>query len=169
MAGGGGLEPPLPGPEPGVLPLDEPPAATVIVRGGAAGCQGRTDAELADGLSLQMRLERAARLEARHPARGDLDGLAGPRIAAVALGPPAHQEGAEAADGHLPAAAERIEHVVEQGIERLLGGDLRAAGGLRHRGDELGLDHGTPYYASARAEVKRSRRRSPARRPAARA
>src|SRR6476646_2227597 len=121
MAGGGGLEPPLPGPEPGVLPLDEPPAATVIVRGAAAGCQGRTDAELADGASLQVRLERAARLEARHPARGDLDGLAGARVATVALGPAAHQEGPEAADGHLPPAAERVEHDVEQRGERLLG------------------------------------------------
>src|SRR5262249_42547792 len=27
MAGGGGLEPPLPGPEPGVLPLDDPPGS----------------------------------------------------------------------------------------------------------------------------------------------
>ncbi len=49
MAGGGGLEPPLPGPEPGVLPLDDPPAATAIVRGAADGCQGRKGAELANG------------------------------------------------------------------------------------------------------------------------
>src|SRR6266478_3251256 len=169
MAGGGGLEPPLPGPEPGVLPLDEPPAATAIVRGGAAGCQGRTDAELAHAALLQVRLQRAARLEARHPTRGNLDSLAGPRVAAVTLGPPAHQKGAEAADGHLPPPAKRIEHIVEQGIEGLLGGDLRAAGRLGHRRDEFRLDHGTPYYASDRAEVKRSRRRSSARRPAARA
>src|SRR5262249_27506289 len=27
VAGGGGLEPPLPGPEPGVLPLDDPPGS----------------------------------------------------------------------------------------------------------------------------------------------
>src|SRR6266446_4508432 len=169
MAGGGGLEPPLPGPEPGVLPLDEPPAATAIVRGGAAGCQDRTDAELAHAALLQVRLQRAARLEARHPARGDLDGLAGARVTTVPLGPAAHQEGAEAADGHLPPAAERVEHIVEQGIEGFLGGDLRAAGGLGHRRDELRLDHGTPYYASARVEVKRPPRRSLARRRAARA
>src|SRR5260370_41793304 len=127
MAGGGGLEPPFPGPEPGVLPLDEPPAATVIVRGRAAGCQGRTDAELAHAALLQVRLQRAARLEARHPTRGNLDGLAGPRVAAVALGPPAHPEGAEAAAGHLPPPAKRIQHVVEPGIEGLLGGGPPAA------------------------------------------
>src|SRR5262245_1026223 len=40
MAGGGGLEPPLPGPEPGVLPLDDPPAAVAIVRGRRPKCQG---------------------------------------------------------------------------------------------------------------------------------
>src|SRR5215470_7613418 len=28
VAGGGGLEPPLPGPEPGVLPLDDPPGSS---------------------------------------------------------------------------------------------------------------------------------------------
>src|SRR4026209_55913 len=39
MAGGGGLEPPLPGPEPGVLPLDDPPAALAIVRGRHRKCQ----------------------------------------------------------------------------------------------------------------------------------
>src|SRR5260370_7997159 len=119
MAGGGGLEPPFPGPEPGVLPLDEPPAATVIVRARAAGCQGRTDADLAHAALLQVRLQRAARLEARHPTRGNLDGLAGPRVAAVALGPPAHQERAEAADGHLPPPAQRIHPLAEPGLYAL--------------------------------------------------
>src|SRR4029077_13844291 len=84
----------------------------------------------------------------------DLDGLAGSRVAAIPLGPAAHQEGAEAADGDLPSAAERFEHVAEQGIERLLGRDLRAARGLGHRRHEVRLDHGTPYYATAPAEVK---------------
>src|SRR5260370_33589542 len=106
MAGGGGLEPPLPGPEPGVLPLDEPPAATAIVRGGAAGCQDRTAAELAHAALLQVRLQRAARLEARHPARGDLDGLAGARGATVPLGPAARPAGARAPAGPLPPPAE---------------------------------------------------------------
>src|SRR6185503_10910198 len=140
MAGGGGLEPPLPGPEPGVLPLDEPPAAGVIVRAAAAGCQGKAPAELARGLQQRV-LQRAARLEPRHAARRDLDGLAGAGIAAVALGPAAHQEGSEAADGHLAASLERIEDPVEESVERLLSGDLGAAGGLRHRADQVRLDH----------------------------
>src|ERR1700730_9079926 len=107
MAGGGGIEPPLQGPEPCVLPLDDPPAALAIVRAAALECQGRKGAELAR--LLQVVLQRAARLEAGHPAGRNLDGLAGARVAAVALGSAADQERAEAADGDPAAALERVE------------------------------------------------------------
>src|SRR5690349_6607672 len=85
---------------------------------------------------LHVVLQRAAGLEARDPTGGNLDDLAGAGIAAVALGPAAHQEGPEAADGHLPAPLQRLEHAVEQGVERALRRDLRAAGGLGHGRDK---------------------------------
>src|SRR4026208_1488761 len=66
MAGGGGLEPPLPGPEPGVLPLDDPPAALAIVRGRHRKCQAsgrRNSAEWcywSESRSERLGLERGA-------------------------------------------------------------------------------------------------------------
>src|SRR5688572_7755511 len=53
MAGGGGLEPPLPGPEPGVLPLDDPPTP---------------------GGDSTRRLRRASRQDPRIDARPGTDG-----------------------------------------------------------------------------------------------
>ena len=41
MAGGGGLEPPLPGPEPGVLPLDDPPARRPLYAARFQGVKAR--------------------------------------------------------------------------------------------------------------------------------
>src|SRR5689334_3888130 len=76
--------------------------------GGVSRQEGRTvrwrsvvGPHLGDGALLQMILERPARPEARHATGRDPDGLAGARIVPVALGAPAHQERAEAADGHL--------------------------------------------------------------------
>src|SRR5262249_49146596 len=89
---------------------------------------------------LHVVLQRAAGLEARDATGGNLDDLPGAGIAAVAFGPAAHQEGPEAADGYLPAPLQRFEHAVEQGVERALRGDLRAAGGLGHGRDQVRLD-----------------------------
>src|SRR4030095_783822 len=64
MAGGGGLEPPLPGPEPGVLPLDDPPAAVAIVRGRRPECQGTERTErryCSESLSERLGLKRGTR------------------------------------------------------------------------------------------------------------
>src|SRR5262245_55309157 len=64
MAGGGGLEPPLPGPEPGVLPLDDPPAAGAIVRAARPECQGKDGAErsyCSESLSERLGLKRGTR------------------------------------------------------------------------------------------------------------
>src|SRR5215470_16035712 len=98
---------------------------------------------------LHVVLQRAAGLEARDATGGDLDDLAGARVATVALGPAAHEEGPEAADGHLPAPLQRVEHAVEQGVEGALGGDLRAAGGLGHGRDQVRLDHVSPLTTRA--------------------
>src|ERR1700693_4231330 len=102
MAGRGEFEPPLRGPEPRVLPLDDLPTFSRFYAGALAAVKARFTSiheqvgcrrggGLEDGA-----LERAAGLEARHTAGRDLDGLAGAGIAAVAPCTRAHHEGAEA-------------------------------------------------------------------------
>src|SRR6266508_5262184 len=71
LAGGGGFEPPLRGPEPRVLPLDDPPPTHPTLPHPPNG-------------SADRRLERATRAEARHLGRRNLDLLAGARVAPVA-------------------------------------------------------------------------------------
>src|SRR5262249_25711857 len=94
------------------------PSDSAIVRGGSGSVKAR---RLQDGV-----LERSAGLEARHAARRDLDDLAGARVAAVALGAAAHHERPEAPEGHALALLERLEHVVDEGVERALRGHLRS-------------------------------------------
>src|SRR5262245_43339033 len=101
-------------------------------------------------------LQRAARLETRNFFRRNANRVSRPRIPAVALGAAADHEGPEAANGDAAAAAQRIEHAAHEGLERLLRGDLRSAGGLRHRGDEIGLGHALIYPMRWR-EVKTAR------------
>src|SRR5712692_7127048 len=90
-------------------------------------------------------LERPAGLEARHAAGRNHDGLARPGIPAVALGAPGDQEGAEAADGHLPALPEGVHDLVQERAEGALRGDLGSARGLRHGRHEVRLRHGSSY------------------------
>src|SRR4030095_6813893 len=173
MAGGGGLEPPLPGPEPGVLPLDDPPARRPLyvsmfpgVKAALGLCvlcgarEKRNAGRHAPARRAALengRLQRAARLEARHLLGRNANRLARARVAAVALGAAAHHERPEAADGDAAAAAQRIEHAAHARLEHLLRPDLRAAGCLRHRGDEIGLGH-APIYPMRWREVKRRAR-----------
>src|SRR5262245_21353213 len=90
LTGGGGFEPPLRGPEPRVLPLDDPPPT---------GPHDTRARPRAPGQRLpDRRLERAARAEARHARRRDLDLLSRAGVAAVAGGATGDDEGAEAAD-----------------------------------------------------------------------
>src|SRR5438128_2272902 len=126
MAGRGGLEPPLRGPEPRVLPLDDLPASkgfyrrvinTVKARGSPAAGQPRIcsgPASVSPSPGEDGALERAARLEPRHATGRQLDRLARAGIAAVALGAPADQEGAEAGDRDPTALAEGGEHPVHE-------------------------------------------------------
>src|SRR5262249_41516013 len=136
MAGRGGFEPPLRGPEPRVLPLDDLPASQRFyagprwtVKARALPPRARPAAAPAlhtagPALPLQHRvLQRAARLEAGHPAGGDLDGLPRSGVAAVAAGALAHQERAEAADGDLAALLEGVRNVLEERVEGALRGD----------------------------------------------
>src|SRR2546427_3741710 len=108
LAGGGGFEPPLPGPEPGVLPLDDPPPTRRrphTIRDGAIGVN--------EGGSADDDLERAAGAEARDLGGWDLDRVAvegGANVTGSAAG---HHEGAEAADRHAAALAERFEDAAD--------------------------------------------------------
>src|SRR5262249_59818732 len=126
------------------------PNVLAILRRRAENCQdadlpkGRTGAQQMTDLQNGA-LERAAGLETRHAARGNLDGLARPRVATVALGAPADEEGAEAADGHLPTTAEGVGDVAEERVQRALGGDLGSARRLRHRRHQIRLRHGSFY------------------------
>src|SRR5207244_430608 len=97
VAGGGGFEPPLPGPEPGVLPLDDPPPKPTRHQR-----YHSEPAALTNG-----GLQRAARLEARHLRGGDRDLLARAWVASVARGALVHAERAEAADRDATALPER--------------------------------------------------------------
>src|SRR6266542_44171 len=143
MAGRGGLEPPLRGPEPRVLPLDDLPAFLRFYAATLATVKAwasERERGLEDGP-----LERAARLEARHAAGRDLDGLARPGIPPVALGAPGDHEGAEAADGHPPAFDQGAEDAVQERVEGALRGHLRSSRGLRHGRHEVCLRHGSSY------------------------
>src|SRR5512146_2882786 len=100
MAGRGGLEPPLRGPEPRVLPLDDLPTSVQFYAGALVSVKARNSSGTQWNLGtwsagLQHRpLERAARLEARHAAGWDPDELSRARIPAATLGAPGNQEGA---------------------------------------------------------------------------
>src|SRR5439155_24347287 len=82
LAGGGGFEPPLRGPEPRVLPLDDPPPTHPTLP--------HPHTTSADG-----GLERAARAEARDLGRRNLDLFAGAGVASVAGGAARDHERAE--------------------------------------------------------------------------
>src|SRR5438093_8639249 len=125
------------------------PSVPAILRRGAWHCQG---AGLQDGP-----LERPAGLEARHAAGRNLDGLARPGIPAVALGAPRDQEGAEAADGHLPALPEGVEDLVQERVEGALRGDLGSARGLGHGRHEVRLRHGSSYLRERGGESQDAR------------
>src|ERR687892_192688 len=151
LAGGGGFEPPLPGPEPGVLPLDDPPpkpTAPITIPHGRAG--GRPVARRnmrirahtsPPPLSPDRRLQRPARLEPRHPRGRNRDLLPRAGIPPAARRALAHAERSESADRHATTAAERVEDRAHEGVHRAVGRALRAAGGLGHLRDELRLCH----------------------------
>src|SRR6266540_1610374 len=128
------------------------PSVPAILRRGARDCQGAHLEDLENGP-----LERPAGLEARHAAGRNLDGLARPGIPAVALGAPRDQEGAEAADGHLPALPEGVEDLVQERVESALRGDLGSARGLRHGRHEVRLRHGSSYLRERGGESQDAR------------
>src|SRR6267378_3448714 len=134
VAGGGGFEPPLRGPEPRVLPLDDPPPTH---KRGASLPQWHG---VRRG-SAQRDPETPTRAEARHLGRRNLDLLAGARVAAVARRAPRDDERAKSGDGHAPAAAERLDDAGDHGVHGLLRSGLGAAGVLRHDRDEIRLEH----------------------------
>src|ERR671925_650287 len=106
MAGGGGLEPPLPGPEPGVLPLDDPPGSP----------QRRT---------IRPRAPTSVNAGARNR-----DHAAIARMPTVTGGAPRDDERAEAGDRDRPALPERLAHAGDERGERAVGRGSRAARAL---------------------------------------
>ncbi len=136
VAGGGGFEPPLPGPEPGVLPLDDPPPTrpTAFTRYHSAS-------------AASIGLQRAARLEARDLRGRDRDLLARARIVAVARGALGHAEGAEAADRHAPAVAERLEDATRKASQRAIGRGSSRPRGLAICATSSALVMGTYFDA----------------------
>src|SRR5262245_15086505 len=108
LAGGGGFEPPLRGPEPRVLPLDDPPPTPQPYH-------------TADKHSADRRLERAAGSKAGHLRGRNLDLLAGARIAAIPRGPFCHNERPKSGDGHAPTAPQRLHDAAGEGIHGALG------------------------------------------------
>src|SRR3954451_14993433 len=114
------------------------PAARVGRAGGArrrearsAGCEGCGISHL----GLQRLLERRGGLEARRLGGGDLDRLAGLRVAALAGGALGHAELAEAGQADLIAPGQLAGDLVEGGLDGLLGLTIAQAGLL---GDGLG-------------------------------
>src|SRR5215813_10697507 len=75
LAGGGGFEPPLRGPEPRVLPLDDPPPTPPTLP-----YPPTRDRPVPRAESANRGLEGAARAEARHLGRRNLNLLAGARV-----------------------------------------------------------------------------------------
>src|SRR5882672_7560491 len=138
LAGGGGFEPPLRGPEPRVLPLDDPPPTPqpYHTRTAPHASGARLNRQSAD-----RRLERAARAEARNFNCRNLDLLTGARVASVARGPPRDHERAKSGNCHPAAAAQRLHDASDHRVHGTLGGDFRASRVLRHDGHELGLRH----------------------------
>src|SRR5208282_2087557 len=75
-------------------------------------------------LLVEARFQRRARLEARVLRRGDLDFLAGRRIAPFSGGALAHREGAESDETHFLALLHRLFDALQHGVERGGGGDV---------------------------------------------
>src|SRR5262245_56650390 len=142
LAGGGGFEPPLRGPEPRVLPLDDPPPTPPTLP--YPPTRDRPARERKTANSANRGLEGAARAEARHLGGRNLNLLAGARVAAVAGGAARDDERAEAGDRDAAAAAERLDDAADEGVHGALGGGLRASRGLRHDCDDLGFGHREP-------------------------
>src|SRR5439155_713211 len=140
MAGGGGFEPPLRGPEPRVLPLDDPPPAHDALQpyhNEPASTVGRASTVAsADG-----GLQRATRAKAGYARRRDLDLPARARVAPVAGGALGHHECAESRERDTTAAPERLDDPAHHGLDGALRGDLRAPRALRHDRHEVRLGH----------------------------
>src|SRR5712691_9292451 len=155
MAGGGGLEPPLPGPEPGVLPLDEPPAALAVVRAAAAECQGKARAELARGYCSECFSERLGlKRGTRHagilmalPVRGLRPLRSARRLTRKVPKPPIVTLRPRRRESKTPSSRALIAFSAET---------LEPPDALAMAATRSALIMGPLYYARARSEVKRS-------------
>src|SRR3954449_11321275 len=87
-------------------------------------------------------LERRGGLEARHLRRGDLDRLAGLRVAALARRALGDGELAEARQADLVAVRQLIRDLLERRLDRFLGLAVAQPGLVGDRACELGLVDG---------------------------
>src|SRR5437667_2550008 len=138
LAGGGGFEPPLRGPEPRVLPLDDPPPTPqpYHTRTAPHASGARLNRQSAD-----RGLEGAARAETRNFNSRNLDLRAGAGVAAVARGPARHHERPKTGNCYTPAAAQGLHDAADHRVHRAFCGGFRTSRVLGHDGHELGLRH----------------------------
>src|SRR5438093_10955249 len=137
MAGGGGFEPPLRGPEPRVLPLDDPPPSHHLTNPPQTYHTGPA----APARSADRALEGAARAEPGHARRRNLDLPTRAGVAPIAGGALGDHERAESGQRDATATPERLDDAADHGLDGALRGDLRAPGALRHDRHEVGLGH----------------------------
>src|SRR2546427_4896645 len=126
MAGGGGFEPPLRGPEPRVLPLDDPPPAHDALQPyhtGPASTGGASAGTTSTVASADGGLQRAARAKAGHARRRDLDLPARARVTPVAGGALGDHKCAESRKRDTTAAPERLDDPAHHGLDGALRGD----------------------------------------------
>src|SRR5262249_55884367 len=124
MAGGGGLEPPLPGPEPGVLPLDDPPGSSQrrTIRPRGSRSVNARDAGVEQKALADRDLERSAGAELRDAGAGNRDDRSVARMSPVARGASAPHKRPNPRDPHRPPLTQRLAHADDEGGEGAIGG-----------------------------------------------
>src|SRR5690606_34311001 len=100
------------------------------------------------GRSVDRVLQRLAGLEAGVHRGGDLDLLAGARVAAGARGALAHVEGAEADERDAVALLQRIGDHGDHRVDRTAGVGARQVGGASDGFDEFGFVHCLLQYGA---------------------
>src|SRR4030095_11862429 len=121
LPGGGEFDPPLRGPEPRVLPLDDPPPThPTLPYPPTDGDHLPTDGRPVNRPSADRGLEGAARAEAWNFSRGNVDLFTGAGIASVARRATGDDERAEAGDRDAATPAERLDDAAHGSVHGAL-------------------------------------------------
>ena len=102
---------------------------------------GRCPEQLSRQPSVDGVFQSLSSLELRLLGRGDLDLLAGTRVAAFRGGPLAYQEGAEADQADFITLLQAVGNALEDGIDSFRTVSLGKAGGIGHCGHKIVLIH----------------------------